>query len=165
MVWIRWNDVYVLLGEIQESCCSAKIKEFLSYVRMDAKTPNIFCPTMLGVVSSVCRKPKVWPVSNFARQLQITRNNMQQGVQTDTTCWELLANNVASVCMALCMHCSLVLLEGTWLQLFLWVVNLCLFSVVCLFIANDFSPRQIVRLGQKCIIFRLYYIINLFSKG
>ena len=32
-----------------------------------------------------------------------TRNNMQQGVQTDATCniqqcWELLANNVASVC-------------------------------------------------------------------
>ena len=32
-----------------------------------------------------------------------TRNNMQQGVQTDATCniqqcWELLVNNVASVC-------------------------------------------------------------------
>ena len=35
-----------------------------------------------------------------------TRNNMQQGVQTDATCniqqcWELLANNVASVCTGL----------------------------------------------------------------
>ena len=35
-----------------------------------------------------------------------TSNNMQQGVQTDTTCnipqfWELLANNVASVCTGL----------------------------------------------------------------
>ena len=45
---------------------------------------------MLGVVGW-----KVWPVSNFA-----------QGVQTDATCniqqcWELLANNVASVCTML----------------------------------------------------------------
>ena len=35
-----------------------------------------------------------------------TRNNIQQGVQTDATCntqqcWELLANNVASVCSGL----------------------------------------------------------------
>ena len=35
-----------------------------------------------------------------------TRNNMQQGVQTDATCnfqhcWQLLANNVASVCTGL----------------------------------------------------------------
>ena len=26
-----------------------------------------------------------WPVSSFAKQLQTTRNNMQQGVQTDAT--------------------------------------------------------------------------------
>ena len=43
---------------------------------------------------------KVWPVSNFAQQ------EVQQEVQTDTTCniqqcWELLANNVASVCTGL----------------------------------------------------------------
>ena len=49
---------------------------------------------------------KVWPVSNFAQQLPTTRNNRQQGVQTDATfniqqCWELLANNVASVCTGL----------------------------------------------------------------
>ena len=35
-----------------------------------------------------------------------TRNNMQQGVQTDATCniqhcWQLLANNVASICTGL----------------------------------------------------------------
>ena len=53
---------------------------------------------MLGVVGW-----KVWPVSNFAQQLPTTRNNMQQGVQTDATCkiqqcWEFLANNLASVC-------------------------------------------------------------------
>ena len=37
------------------------------------------------------------------QQLPTTRSNKQQGVQTDATrkiqqCWELLANNVASVC-------------------------------------------------------------------
>ena len=53
---------------------------------------------MLGVVGW-----KVWPVSNFAQQHATTFNNMQQGVQTDATCniqqcWELLVNNVASVC-------------------------------------------------------------------
>ena len=72
---------------------------------------------------------------------------MQQGVQTDATCWELLANNVASYCMALCMHCSLVLLEGTWLQFFFVSGKFMSFSVVCFFIANDFSPLRIVRLG------------------
>ena len=49
---------------------------------------------------------KVWLVSNFAQQHAKTSNNMQQGVQTDATCniqqcWELLANNVASVCTGL----------------------------------------------------------------
>ena len=56
---------------------------------------------MLGVVGW-----KVWPVSNFAQQHTTTSNNMQHGVQTDATCniqqcWELLPNNVASVCMGL----------------------------------------------------------------
>ena len=56
---------------------------------------------MLGVVGW-----KVWPVSNFAQQHATTSNNIQQGVQTDATCniqqcWELLANNVASVCTGL----------------------------------------------------------------
>ena len=63
-------------------------------------------PTMLGVVASVFTQLKVWPVSNFAQQLPTTRNNMQQGVQTDATCniqqcWKLLANAVASVCTGL----------------------------------------------------------------
>ena len=56
---------------------------------------------MLGVVGW-----KVWPFSNFAPQHTTTSNNMQQGVQTDATCniqqcWELLTNNVASVCTGL----------------------------------------------------------------
>ena len=62
--------------------------------------------TMMGVVTSVCTWLNFWPVSNFAQQLPTTLNNIQQGVQTDTTChiqqcWELLANNVASVCTGL----------------------------------------------------------------
>ena len=49
---------------------------------------------------------KVWQVSNFAQHLRTTRNNMQRSVQTDATCniqqcWELLANNPASVCTRL----------------------------------------------------------------
>ena len=42
---------------------------------------------MLGV------RWKVWLVSNFAQQHATTSNKMQQGVQTDATCW---ANNVGS---------------------------------------------------------------------
>ena len=59
-----------------------------------------------GVVTSACTYLKVWPVSNFAQQHATKSNNMQQGAQTDATCniqqcWELLANNVAFVCMGL----------------------------------------------------------------
>ena len=51
---------------------------------------------MLGFVAS-----KGWLVSNFAQQLITTRNNMQQGVQTDATCsiqqgWELLPTMLCS---------------------------------------------------------------------
>ena len=58
----------------------------------DHGTKKIF-----GVVSR-----KVWPVSNFVQEHATTSNNMQQGLQTDATCniqqcWELLADNVASV--------------------------------------------------------------------
>ena len=53
---------------------------------------------MLGVVVSV-----LVVVCKRMQQLPTTRSNKQQGVQTDATCkiqqcWELLANNVASVC-------------------------------------------------------------------
>ena len=40
-------------------------------------------------------------VTSFCGYLPKTPNNMQQGVQTDVTCLELLANNVASVCSGL----------------------------------------------------------------
>ena len=61
---------------------------------------------VLGVVGW-----KVWPVSNFAQQLQTTRDNMQDGVQTDATCniqecWELLAINVATIFTGLKKHCD-----------------------------------------------------------
>ena len=54
-------------------------------------------------VAPVCTQLKVLPVSNFVQQLSTTRDNRQQGVQTDATCtvqqcWELLANNITSVC-------------------------------------------------------------------
>ena len=64
-------------------------------------------PTMLGVVNQQCcvrlHRAKSLTVSNFVQQHATTSNNMQQGVQTDATCsiqqcWELLVNNVASVC-------------------------------------------------------------------
>ena len=49
---------------------------------------------------------KVWPVSNFAKQLPTTHNNMQQGGKKNAACniqkcWELLANNVVPVCTRL----------------------------------------------------------------
>ena len=49
---------------------------------------------------------KVWLVLNFVQQLPKTCNNKQQGVQTDAACniqhcWELLANNVTSICKGL----------------------------------------------------------------
>ena len=40
----------------------------------------------LGVAAPVCTSLKVWRVLTFAEQLPTTRNNMQQGVQTDVTC-------------------------------------------------------------------------------
>ena len=55
-----------------------KLKGLLSYVQTDTATRNN--------AASVCTGLKVWPVSNFAQQLPTTRNNMQQGVQTYTTC-------------------------------------------------------------------------------
>ena len=40
-------------------------------------------------------------VKSFCGYVPKTPNNMQQGVQTDATCLELLANNLASVCRGL----------------------------------------------------------------
>ena len=62
---------------------------------------GIFCWLFnLGYVQTAQQLPTMLrPFSRF----QTLRNKMQQGVQTDATCniqqcWELLANNVASVC-------------------------------------------------------------------
>ena len=59
---------------------------------------------LANMVAPVCPGLKVSPVSNFAQQHGTTSNNMQQGVQMDATCniqqcWELLANNVVSLCI------------------------------------------------------------------
>jgi len=51
---------------------------------------------MMGVVVSLCMWLKALQFSNFAQQLPATRNNMQQGMQTQVT-----SNNVASVCTGL----------------------------------------------------------------
>ena len=64
-------------------------------------------PTLLRYASAITEQKKCWEL--FAEKFdrfQTLRNNMQQHVQTDTTCniqrcWELLANNVASVCAGL----------------------------------------------------------------
>ena len=49
-------------------------------------------------VASVWTGLKVWPVSNFARQLPTTRNRVCKQTQHVTTLLGLLVNNVASVC-------------------------------------------------------------------
>ena len=61
-------------------------------------------PTLLRYASAITEQKKCWELlaEKFDR-FQTSRNNMQQGVQTDATCniqqcWELLVNNVASVC-------------------------------------------------------------------
>ena len=64
-------------------------------------------PTLLRHASAITEQKKCWELlaEKFDR-FQTLRNNMQQGVQADATCniqqfWELLANNVASVCTQL----------------------------------------------------------------
>ena len=53
----------------------------ISYAQTDAITPSIVGLRMLGVVASVFAV-----VCKPMRQLPTTRNNIQQGVQTDATC-------------------------------------------------------------------------------
>ena len=64
-------------------------------------------PTLFRYASAITEQKNVgscWLKSLTRFKLcATTRNNMQQGVQTDATCniqqcWELLVNNVASVC-------------------------------------------------------------------
>ena len=78
-----------------------------SYTRKATCKRGQQIPTMLGVVSQECcvRLHGVKTLTGF-KLCATTSNNMQQGVQTDATsnmqqCWELLANNVASVCTQL----------------------------------------------------------------
>ena len=64
-------------------------------------------PTLLRHDSAITEQRKCWELlAEKFDWFQTLRNNMQQGVQTDATCniqqfWELLANNVASVCTGL----------------------------------------------------------------
>ena len=64
-------------------------------------------PTLLRHASAITEQRKCWELlAEKFDWFQTLRNNMQQGVQTDARCnirqfWELLANNVASVCTGL----------------------------------------------------------------
>ena len=61
-------------------------------------------PTLLRFASAIMEQKKRWELlAEKFDQFQTLRNNMQQGAQTDATCniqqcWELVANNVVSVC-------------------------------------------------------------------
>ena len=64
-------------------------------------------PTLLCYASAITEQQKCWELlaEKFDR-FQTLRNNMQQGLETNATCniqqfWELLANNVGSVCTGL----------------------------------------------------------------
>ena len=70
--------------------------------------------TLLRYASTITEQKKCWELlaEKFDRfqTCATTRNNMHQGVQTDATCniqqcWELLADNVTSVCTGL--NCTL----------------------------------------------------------
>ena len=67
--------------------------------------------TLLPYASAITEQKKCWELlaekfdrfQTLCNNTQTTSNNMQQDVQTDATCniqqcWELLVNNVASVC-------------------------------------------------------------------
>ena len=96
-----WDQQYVL-GRIQpRSLCKPCV--------MSVRGPNNVGravqtePTLLRYASAIAEQKKCWELlaEKFDR-FQTLRNNMQQEVQTDTTCniqqcWELLANNVAFV--------------------------------------------------------------------
>ena len=61
-------------------------------------------PTLLRFALAIMEQKKRWELlAEKFDQFQTLRYNMQQGAQTDATCniqqcWELVANNVASVC-------------------------------------------------------------------
>ena len=65
-------------------------------------------PTLLRYASASTEQKKCWELlaEKFDRFQTLRNNSQQEGVQTDATCniqqcWELLANNVASVCTGL----------------------------------------------------------------
>ena len=63
-------------------------------------------PNNSSIVGNCCVRLFVAKSLTGFKRWATTSNNMQQGVQTDATCniqqsWELLANDVASVCTGL----------------------------------------------------------------
>ena len=103
------SDLQCIVGRIQPiSLCKPCV--------MSVRGPNNVGravqtnPTLLRYASAITEQKKCWELlaEKFDRfhlfqQHGTTSNNMQQSMQTDATCniqqcWELLANNVASVC-------------------------------------------------------------------
>ena len=108
----RWNnsqqcwDLQCIVGRIQPiSLCKPCVMSMCGPNNVGRAVQTD--PTLLRYASAITEQKKCWELlaEKFDRY-QTLRNDMQQGVQTDTTCniqqfWELLANNVASVCMGL----------------------------------------------------------------
>ena len=114
--WELLRSCSCIMGRIQPiSLCNPCV--------MSVRGPNNVgravqtCPTLLCYASAITEQENCWELlaakfdrfqtlCNNTQQHATTSNNMQQGVQTDATCniqqfWELLANNVASVCTGL----------------------------------------------------------------
>ena len=78
--------------------CWASLSNARNIIGMCASVTTKQKKCWLGLVGS-----KIWRISNLAQQHPTTRNNIQQDVQSDTTCrsqnfWMLLAKKVANVC-------------------------------------------------------------------
>ena len=96
-------DLQCIVGRIQPiSLCEACVMSVRcpNNVRRAMQTD----PTLLRYASAITEQKKCWELlAEMFDRFQTSRNNMQQGEPTDATCnikqcWELLVNNVASVC-------------------------------------------------------------------
>ena len=95
-------DLQCIVGRIQPiSLCKPCVMSMCSPNNVGRAVQTD--PTLLRHASAIMEQKKCWELlAEKFDWYQTLRNNMQQGVQTDTRCniqqfWELLANNVASV--------------------------------------------------------------------
>ena len=102
-------DLRCILGRIQPiSLCKSWVMSLHGPNNVGRVVQTV--TTLLRYASAITEQRKCWELLakkltgfNFLQQHATTSNNIQQGVQTDATCniqpcWELLVNNVASVC-------------------------------------------------------------------